>query len=119
MARGPCYIRCSGKGRHTSISRRPRRRTRHGGFTLVVALAALACEAAPSEPSSPAGEDGCANDTILSFTPVLGDADEAYVCYGFDAGQAAAESIQSVRWSIGAGAVAVHHAILYALTDRK
>jgi hypothetical protein len=50
----------------------------------------------------------------LRFVPELGDAGEAYICFGFDAVEG--RTIGAAHWRIGTGAVTVHHALLYAVT---
>jgi hypothetical protein len=80
-------------------------------------------DAGRSTASGEASPDGfvtdggtCAHEVDLGFAPDLGEASEAYVCFGFDGTPLAAGTIDAVRWRIGGGGVTVHHALLYAVT---
>jgi Copper type II ascorbate-dependent monooxygenase, C-terminal domain len=79
-------------------------------------LATIACGNAPSQSDASSADVACTKDLVLSVTPDVGNADEGYICYGFDAREIEALSILAVRWNIGTGGGAtVHHAILYAV----
>lgn len=81
-------------------------------------LSALSCSGVGTRVDSKTGDSACPSGAVLGFTPDLGGADEAYVCYGFDADPFGATSIRSVHWDIGTGGpFTVHHAILYAVPD--
>lgn len=74
----------------------------------LVALALLtACYAAPAPPV-----------VTLTFAVDAPPASEIYECYAFDAGSFDHRWIESIAWSAPApGAVVMHHAILYAVSD--
>lgn len=83
-------------------------------FTL---LLSLGCESDSKRALPSAEGSDCAGATTLSFRPDVGDAGEAYTCYGFDAATFEGPSIGRVRWSVPrGGGIALHHAVLYATT---
>lgn len=90
--------------------------SRHLRLTAL-ALGLSACLAEPRpEPLEDSADPTCAESLDLSFAPDTGGADEAYVCFGFDASAFAASTVGGVRWDIATGGgFLVHHAILYAV----
>jgi hypothetical protein len=82
-----------------------------------VALGSSACFAEPRPgPIVDAADPTCPEPLDLSFAPDTGGADEAYVCFGFDASAFTARTVGGVRWEIATGGgFLVHHAILYAV----
>lgn len=83
-----------------------------------LALLALACgNPAPNSAPANAAELSCDNPTTLRFVPDTGNADEAYLCFGFDALAFATSTIRAVHWQApsSASAFQIHHATLYAV----
>jgi hypothetical protein len=63
-----------------------------------------------------AADPTCLTPLDLSFAPDTGAADEAYLCFGFEASAFSANTVGGVRWDIATdGGFLVHHAILYAV----
>jgi hypothetical protein len=78
---------------------------------LAAACVALACGAS----CDPVPSEIAAKTVTLRFSPDAPAGGEAYSCFGFDAGPAAGGAVVAIDWSLPDGAVAVHHAKLYAL----
>src|SRR5678815_568675 len=85
-------------------------------------VAVACCSALSIGCATPADDVGasaldCTNPTSFWFVPDTGDAEEAYLCFGFDAGAVATGTISGVRWSPPdpASAYQIHHALLYAI----
>ena len=73
-------------------------------LVLVAALASCASHASPPPPP-----------TLLTFGVDAPESSESYVCFGFDARALAGRWLRAIRWSPPPeGAVALHHASLYA-----
>ncbi len=83
----------------------------------VCALWLPACFAEPKPvPVGTTSDPTCAEPLELRFAPDTGDADEAYLCFGFDASAFTAPTVGGVHWDIAAGGgFLAHHAILYAV----
>lgn len=97
-------------------SESPFRRNRTRTVAALSTSLFFACAGAPPDGDSTATVPDCRDHVVLRVTPDVGNADEAYVCYGFDAGAAAGAYVRSVHWSIGqGGGVTLHHAILYTV----
>jgi hypothetical protein len=89
---------------------------RIGLLGIVSSLGISGCDGTANDPAS-GGDPTCTRELALSFTPDIGTASEAYVCYGFDADAIGSTPIRSVRWDVSTSdALTVHHAILYAVT---
>ena len=89
------------------------------GAALAAALSLPACSGSP--PAAHVEGDTqpveCLDPRPLAFTPDPGDADEAYVCFGFDAASVGVAALGGVLWNPpdAAGPTALHHATLYAV----
>jgi len=78
----------------------------------VAASVASGCQGPPAVNAFP----DCADPLVLSFVPDTGGADEAYVCFGFDAGLLGPATIQGVDWRPpSGGAFILHHAKISAV----
>ena len=87
---------------------------RAGSLAALVVAASVAsgCQGPPTANAFP----DCADPLVLSFVPDTGGADEAYVCYGFDAGLLGAATIRGVDWRPpSGGAFILHHAKISAV----
>ncbi len=81
-------------------------------------LLTVACGTpAPDNLTANAADLSCENPTTLRFVPDTGDADEAYLCFGFDAQAFATSTIRAVHWQApsSTSAFQIHHATLYAV----
>jgi Copper type II ascorbate-dependent monooxygenase, C-terminal domain len=79
---------------------------------------AIACgNPAPDSAAASAVGPSCDNPTTLRFVPDTGSADEAYLCFGFDAQALATSTIRAVHWQApsSTSAFQIHHATLYAV----
>jgi hypothetical protein len=86
-------------------------------YLAVACCSALSLGCAASAEDVGASALDCMNPTSFRFVPDTGDAAEAYLCFGFDAGAVANGTISGVRWSPPdpASAYQIHHALLYAI----
>jgi len=86
-------------------------------YLAVACCSALSLGCAASAEDVGASALDCMNPTSFRFVPDTGDAEEAYLCFGFDAGAVANGTISGVRWSPPdpASAYQIHHALLYAI----
>jgi len=88
-------------------------------WPALVMLALLACSGEPASEQHEVETQAfaCLEPTKLSFTADPGDADEAYVCFGFDATAPTRAELGGIVWSPpdAASATLLHHATLYAV----
>jgi hypothetical protein len=88
-------------------------------LALSIGCAAPALSVPGADPADDAAASAlaCTNPRSFRFVPDTGDAAEAYLCFGFDAGAPAPGTIAGVRWSPpdSESAYQIHHALLYAV----
>jgi hypothetical protein len=89
-------------------------------LAVATALALAGCAARPPIAAAPDTATAAACDAAarFSFVPDTGEAAEAYVCFGYDAGAIGGLTIAAVAWTPPApGPFVLHHAKLYAVPD--
>jgi len=86
---------------------------------VVVTFSLLACGGNAAQESHEVETQAfaCLDPLTLSFTADPGDADEAYVCFGFDARASMGAELGGIVWRPpdAASATLLHHATLYAV----
>src|SRR5262245_48149835 len=93
----------------------PRRESQGGGKRLACSVA-VAVQLVASCGGEPAAEEGSLTNLAFAVDAPIGE--EAYACFGFDAGAIASGYLRAIRWRPPeAGSVVLHHASLFALAE--